>query len=116
MTGNLLFKSFVAATMVAAPLTAARADLVLFSPSAVSVGGTGLGSVNTVLTIQGNGNSSTETGCVSFTAGGDVLGASTDAAGVCSGNGDDKTGNSQTQTRLLSETGVTTGANFAILF
>jgi hypothetical protein len=116
MRGNLLFKASVAASMLAAPLAAARADLVLFNPAAVTIGGTGLGAVNTVLTIQANGNVTTETGCVSFTAGGDVLGASTNAAGVCSGTGDDKTGASQTQTRLLSETGVTTGTNFAILF
>src|SRR5689334_16887346 len=61
--------------LVAAPFVAARADLILVSPNIVALGGTGLGAVNTSLTIQSQGSSSTETGCVAFTGSGDQLGA-----------------------------------------
>lgn len=100
--------------MLAVPFAAARADLVF--GGIVTVGGTGLGTVNTVLTIQ---NSPTEQGCVGFSAGGDVIGNFTTASqsGCPSGvNTDVKTGASQTQTRSLSDASITSGSNFAILF
>jgi hypothetical protein len=109
MSKSLLRLSGLA--LLLAPLAVARADLVLAGPA--TVGGTGLGAVNTVLTIQ---NSPTEAGCVSYTPGGDLLGGSFNASGVCTGAGNDKTGASQTQTQLLSATGVTNATNFAIMF
>ena len=100
--------------LLVTPFTVARADLVF--GGIVTVGGTGLGTVNTVLTIQDN---PTEQGCVGFTSGGDVTGnfTTSNQSGCPSGtNTDVKTGSSQTQTRTLSEAGITTGSNFAILF
>src|SRR5262249_55536957 len=71
--------------------------------------GTGLGAVNTILTIQDNPN---ELGCVSF---GGVTGAIM-TAGACTGSSADvQTGPSQTQTRTLAQAGVTSAANFALL-
>jgi hypothetical protein len=93
----------------------ARAELVFVSP--VTIGGTGLGAVNTILTIQtANGQITTEAGCVAWNGSADQIGTS-QLGGVCTGPGGDvKTGASQTQTRTLSEAGITSGANFALLF
>ncbi len=100
-----------AAAMLSLPLSAAHADLILAGPN--PIGGTGLGAVNTILTIQGQGNATTEAGCVSF---GGFTGTSF-SGGLCVGSsGDVKTGASQTQTRTLLETGVTSAANFGIIF
>ena len=108
-----LLHALAAVGLVGTPFLAAHADLVLVSPNIVTVGGTGLGAVNTVLTIQGQGNATTEAGCVSF---GEVLGNSM-TGGVCSGpTGDVKTGASQTQTRTLADAGITSGSNFAVFF
>ena len=100
--------------LLAAPFAVARADLVFVG--IVTVGGTGLGTVNTVLTIQ---NSPTEQGCVGYTSTGDVIGnfTTSNQSGCPAGtNTDVKTGASQTQTRSLSDAGITSGSNFAILF
>jgi hypothetical protein len=111
-----LLHTLAAVGLVATPFVGARADLVLVSPSIVTVGGTGLGAVNTVLTIQSQGSGSNETGCVAYSGSGDQLGG-TQSGGVCSGSsGDVKTGSSQTQTRTLSEAGITQGSNFAVFF
>jgi len=111
-----LCRTLAAVSLVATPFFAARADLVLFSPSLVTLGGTGLGAVNTILTIQSQGNNTTETGCVSFNGSTDVIG-NVVSGGACTGAGGDvKTGASQTQTRTLSEAGITTGSNFAVFF
>lgn len=115
-----LVQTLAAVGLVAAPLVAARADLILVSPNIVTVGGTGLGAVNTVLTISSQGNNTTEAGCVgrNATNTADVFGQSaTGTGGVCSGSaGDVMTGASQTQTRLLSDAGITSGSNFAVFF
>lgn len=63
--------------------------------------GTGLGAVNTILTIQ---NTGTETGAVSFNGTHDVI------------TGDAKTGSSQTRTRSISEIGITTASSLRIVF
>jgi len=111
-----LLHTLAAVGLVATPCVAARADLVLVSPDIVTLGGTGLGAVNTVLTMQGQGSATSEAGCVSFNGTTDVLGNSV-TGGVCSGaTGDVKTGASQTQTRTLAEAGVTSGTNFTIFF
>lgn len=104
--------AFLAAALFAAPLSAARADLVLSSQ--VPISGSGIGAQNTVLTIQ---NTGTEGGCVGRVGTADVIGLFS-ASGGCTAatNTDVKTGSSQTQTRLLSETGVTNAANFGIVF
>lgn len=112
-----LLHTLAAVGLVATPFVSARADLMLVSPDLVTVGGTGLGAVNTILTIQGQGSATTEAGCVSYNGSGDVLGSSVSGSGACTGStGDVKTGASQTQTRTLSEAGITSGSNFALFF
>jgi len=106
MKKNLLALSAVA--LLAAPLSAARADLVF--AGIADLGGTGLGAVNTILTIA---NSPTELGCVSWNGTTTVLGATVSGTGQCTGTGDQ---NGLNSTQLLSATGVTTGSNFALLF
>jgi PEP-CTERM motif len=70
--------------------------------------GTGLGTVPTIVTFQ---NVGTETGCFGSNGAGSVL-----AAGVCSAGGDTKTGSSQAQLQPLSAAGVTSAANFGLIF
>jgi len=107
MKKNLLALS--AAAMLAAPFGAAKADLVF--NGIADLGGTGLGSVNTVLTIA---NSPTELGSVCWNGTTTVLGATVNTVtGVCSGTGDQ---NGLNSTQLLSVTGVTSASNYAILF
>jgi len=94
-------------TMLAAGLAvspAANASLV--SLGAENFQGTGLGGVNTILTIESPANSSNETGSVGRSPGNlnDVV------------IGDAKTGASQTQTRSLSSLGVTSAATLRVVF
>ena len=91
----------------------ARADLVLIGT--VTVGGTGLGAVNTVLTLTSPGASSNEQGCVGRGAVTDFIGSTAVGNCVAGPAPDVQTGASQTQTRSLAEAGITTGANFALL-
>ena len=90
----------------------AKASLV-FDGVATGKGG-GIGTSNIVLTIQKN---PTETGCVGWSGSADVIGS-----GACPGGlspaitgGDEKTGSSQTQTRLVSATGVQGGSTLAVI-
>jgi hypothetical protein len=101
------------ATIATIGVGTARADLVLIGT--VTIGGTGLGTVNTVLTLQ-SGINTTEQGCVGRGAGVDFIGPTAVGACVAGAAPDVQTGASQTQTRTLAEAGITTGANFAILF
>ncbi|HEY0857611.1 MAG TPA: PEP-CTERM sorting domain-containing protein [Albitalea sp.] len=78
---------------------AAQASLVLVEPQDFS--GTGLGSVNTILTLSSPANSSFESGSVAF---GDVI------------SGDAMTGSSQTQTRTLGELGVESASSLRVVF
>ena len=80
----------------------AHASLVLVSP--IDFGGSGLGAVKTVLTIQATGNATTETGSVSWNGSSDVV------------TGDAKTGASQTQTRTLDDLGVTSASELRVVF
>lgn len=110
-----LFLTLSAATLLAAPISAARADLVLSSQ--VPISGSGIGAQNTILTIQNNG---TESGCVGRSAGGlsDFIGIYNSTSGACTvgANTDVKTGSSQTQTQLVASTGVTSASNFGVIF
>jgi len=92
----------------------ARADLVLIGTT--TIGGTGLGAVNTVLTLTSQGNNTVEQGCVGRGAAADFIGSTAVGACVAGPTTDVQTGASQTQTRTLAEAGITTGAGFAILF
>jgi hypothetical protein len=114
---------YFAATMgvifMAGALNTVSATLILVAPENFS--GTGLGSVNTVLTIQSPGATTSEQGCVgrSTSALGGCPGGSTNAAldvigGTLGGN--EMTGASQTLTRTVSELGITSAANLRVVF
>src|SRR5260221_2814419 len=90
----------------------AKASLV-FDGVATGKGG-GIGTSNIVLTIQKN---PTETGCVGWSGSADVIGS-----GACPGGlspaitgGDEKTGSSQTGTKLVSQTGVQGGSTLTVI-
>jgi hypothetical protein len=74
--------------------------------TAQDLGGSGLGAVNTVLTLQGKGNASFEAGSV-----GRVAGSAVDLL-----QGDVKTGTSQTQTRSLESLGIQSAADLRVVF
>jgi len=111
-----LLHTLAAAGLVATPFVSARADLILVSPDLVTIGGTGLGSVNTVLTFQSSGSNTTEAGCVSFNGSGDATGSGLTGSQCTGSSGDVKTGASQTQTRTLSQVGISSGSGFALFF
>lgn len=77
----------------------AQASLVLVEPQDFS--GTGLGAVNTILTLNSPANTTFESGSVSF---GNVT------------SGDVMTGASQTQTRTLGELGVESASSLRVVF
>jgi hypothetical protein len=98
-------KSLMTVTLAGVLFTAAsasQAGVILVQPENFS--GTGLGSVNTILTIQGKNNGTVEMGAVSFNGTADVM------------TGDTKTGNSQTQTRTLGSLGITDASSLRIVF
>ncbi len=101
-THKTLISAAVSAVMAFAATTAS-ADLVLLGPQ--PAGGTGLGTVNTILTIQSPGNTSVESGSVGLTAGG---------AQVITG--DASTGASQTLVRSFSALGITDANQLRLVF
>jgi hypothetical protein len=94
--------SLAAIAVTALFSTGARADLTPLDP--VDFSGTGLGAVNTILTIQSPGSTSTETGSVAWNGSADVL------------SGDAKTGASQTLTRTLGDLGVLSADSLRVVF
>ncbi|HEY3055793.1 MAG TPA: DUF11 domain-containing protein [Thermoanaerobaculia bacterium] len=102
----------MSARHVAAVLTllagSVSASLVPVGP--VPFSGTGLGSVNTVLTV---GKTPTESGCVARGPAGDVIGPAACPPGFT--GGDERTGASQTQTRTISQLGLTTATDLRIV-
>lgn len=98
--------ALTAAAAVLAGLAAgpARADLMLVAP--VDFDGTGLGSVNTILTITSPRNTTFEQGSVGRLPGNpnDVL------------MGDTLTGASQTLTRTIGSLGITSASNIRVIF
>ncbi|MBC7499141.1 MAG: PEP-CTERM sorting domain-containing protein [Herminiimonas sp.] len=99
---NNKFKKIAAALTVALAASSSHAALIL--TAAQDFGGSGLGTVNTVLTIASPGNATTEAGAVSFNGTADVP------------SGDAKTGNSQTQTYALSTLGLTQASALRVVF
>lgn len=88
------------------------ASLMLVSP--IPLSGTGVGSVETVLTVQATPPGPVESGCVSFSN----LGASF-SGGACTGSSADvKTGAGQTPTTLntLASAGITSASNVGLIF
>ena len=98
---NRILKSLTAATFLFAA-SSSYASLILVSPE--NFGGTGLGAVNTILTIQAKGNATTETGSVSRIGSADSV------------TGDAKTGASQSLTRTISELGLTSASSVRVVF
>ena len=99
---NRFIRKFVApggAALLALATMSAHASLVLLGPE--DFGGTGLGAVNTVLTINSPANTTFESGSVAF---GDVT------------SGNTMNGNSQTQTRTLGELGITSASTLRVVF
>ena len=95
--------SLAACAVTALFSTAAHADLTPLDP--IDFNGTGLGSVNTILTIQSPANTDTENGTVVWDGTSDMLSGSN----VLSGN-------SQTQTRTLGDLGVTSADSLRVVF
>ena len=95
-----------AAAVALAATWAVPAQAALELQSAQNFGGSGLGAVNTVLTLQGKGNASFEAGSV-----GRVAGSAADVL-----QGDVKSGSSQTQTRSLASLGVESAADLRVVF
>lgn len=95
--------SIAACAITALFSSAARADLVPMEP--IDFSGTGLGSVNTILTIQSPRSTDVESGTVVWNGTSDVLTGSN----VLSGN-------SQTQTRTLGELGVMSADSLRVVF
>lgn len=101
-------KLFLAAVVVAATgASSAFAHLIQGSPTILDLKGTGIGAVNTVLTVQ---NNDSENGCVSYGAGGVQTTGSTFNGTKCTGSAADvKKGASQTPSSFpLSTIGITT--------
>lgn len=97
------FAAMALAFPLALAATAVQASLVLVGPEDFK--GTGLGAVNTILTLQAQGNGTTEAGSVF------VNGSNAEAI-----SGDAKTGNSQTQLRTLSQLGVGSASTLRVVF
>ena len=92
--------------LAALTLCAIQAQASLVMLGAQDFQGTGLGAVNTILTLQSPGSTSNESGSV-----GRAVGNPND---VITGNA--MTGASQTQTRTAAELGLTTAAQLRVVF
>jgi hypothetical protein len=107
-------------TIAILPLLALAAGTIqIASASLISIGatptsGTGLGAVNTVLTVTSPGSTSTETGCVGASSVGTmVIGSSACFGGALGGN--ELTGASQTELRTIAQSGATDANSFLIV-
>jgi hypothetical protein len=94
--------------------SSAKASLVF---DGVATGkGAGIGTSNVVLTIQQN---PTESGCVGWNGTTNVIGATCvgtlPSLSPAIAGGDEKTGSSQTQTQLVSATGVQSGSSLVVI-
>ena len=98
--------NWVAAAAAAVVLLPIQSHASLVLQNAQDFQGSGLGSVNTILTIQSPRNSTDEAGSV-----GRVIGNPNDVR-----TGDFKSGASQTQTRTVSSLGVTSAADLRVVF
>ena len=101
---------------IAGVLNTVSANLILLSPENFS--GTGLGSVNTVLTMTSPGATTNEQGCVGRSTAGCPGGTANAALDVIGGTlgGNEQTGASQTLTRTIAALGLTTAANLRVVF
>lgn len=94
---------------------AVNSSAALIEITDVNYQGTGLGAVNTILTMQSHANSTEASGCVSWNGGGNTIGAS-----ACNGayniGGSEKTGASQTKTVELGVTGARTASELYVVY
>ena len=98
---------FFLALLLSLPATA---SLVLSTPDQTS--GTGLGAVNTVLTVQQDGSGpASESGCVAYNGMSDLIGPAACPPGISGGNEKE-----QTQTRSIGELGLTSAFNLRLVF
>ena len=95
-----------AAAAVVALSTALPAQAMLVLQGPEDFEGTGLGSVNTILTLESPANTTVEEGSVAR-----MVGSDTDVI-----SGDAKTGASQTQTRSIEELGITSASDIRVVF
>lgn len=98
-------------TLLLSPAAAQAAQLVYLGP--LEQVGTGLGHVETVLSI---GDRSVESGCVAWDGTQDIFGPGAPACPDGVAGGDEKTGASQTLTRTLAEIGNPQGDTLRIVF
>jgi hypothetical protein len=104
-----MFKTiFAAAVLVVAATQPVRGAIVFAQP--VDLTGTGLGAVNTILTVTSPGATTDESGCVAF---GGVTGAPA-CFGTGNTGGDEQPGVA-TQTRTIAQSGATSAAAFVIV-
>ena len=85
----------------------------LIDEGALTLSGSGLGAVPTILTLQSTGNVSNEAGCVAWNGTTDVTGTCATAFGTFAG-GEEKPGASQTQAQLVSDARDLSGFSGAI--
>lgn len=103
MNGNIsrLIKAVVASGIAFAATTS---HATIIGGTLQNLQGTGLGAVNTILTLQSPGNTTTETGSVAWNGSGDVR------------TGDFQPGASQTLTRTIGGAGITSASNLRLVF
>jgi hypothetical protein len=100
----------VQAVLIFGSLECANASLMFVSPTDLT--GTGLGAVNTVLTIQSPGSTTVATGCVGYIGSGDTF-----ASNVCGfADSNVKQGTSQSKTVLISDTGASSAEDLRIVY
>jgi hypothetical protein len=106
----------VGVILMAGALNTVSANLILLAPEDFS--GTGLGAVNTILTIQSPDATTNEQGCVGRSTAGCPGGSTNGAGDVIGGTlgGNEMTGASQTLTRTIGALGLTTAANLRVVF
>jgi hypothetical protein len=80
----------------------------LIDEGLVTFGGTGIGAVPTILTLQQQGNATSESGCVAWSGTADVTGSCAIQGGTFTG-GNEKNGASQTQTQMVSAAAMVPG-------
>jgi hypothetical protein len=120
MRKRMRYAQHLAAAMgvifMAGAFNTVSASLILVGPEDFQ--GTGLGAVNTILTMTSPGATTSEQGCVGRSTAG-CPGGSTNAAGDVIGGtlgGHELTGASQTLTRSVSSLGIDTAANLRVVF
>lgn len=106
---------FTLSALAVASLQTAHASLILNSMTPVDLNGTGLGNVNTILTVNSPANSTSESGCVGLVGGVQTIGGAA-CQGTVVSNGSEKTGQSQTGLVSVASTGLTNASDLRVIF